>query len=560
MGYEIGMNVANIVLWNFFALCANLIAFIIIYMKANHNASLKAFFLVQISMVIWLLGKIFKTVAPTVEIRWFFVVFYYFGIILLGVSFLDFAYIYYKGHPIKKILRKLIYTVAFIQFVFVVTNPYHYLFYSFFDFFGDDFGRVFYGIVGINYLFIIIGMILCGKKFKKQLFHKGKFVKNMISLAILTPLLFNFIYITRVLESQFIKLGIGNLIFDITPIVYTWSILIFVYATFKYEFFNLTPIMKHEIATRLDTPILILNSDLEVLYTNDKFNDSFMKEKSDVYLIKKLNLTAKDQDYEILGYQNKFYKYHVSIIKSLVGKRYIIAFTDVSSYHSTKNELNKENDQLEVSNKKLEHQIAMLREISHIGARNYISRELHDILGHSLVVTIKLLEVSKMFYKNNKDRACDSLEKAQESIENGFDEMKSIKDKEILIVYNSVILERELKSMIKFIDITGIKVNFFLRGKSSFIEANVYDVVKKVATELITNVLKHSSADKLLMSISISNDNITMQVMDNGTGVKNIVKGNGLIGIDGRLSLVGGSAKYSSSKAEGFTSTIIIPL
>jgi hypothetical protein len=103
MEYQIGINVANIVLWNFFAIIVNIITFIVIYMKANHNASLKAFFVVQFSMIVWLVGKIFKTVSPTVELRWFFVAFYYFGVILLGASFLDFAYIYYKGRPIKKL-------------------------------------------------------------------------------------------------------------------------------------------------------------------------------------------------------------------------------------------------------------------------------------------------------------------------------------------------------------------------------------------------------------------------------------------------------------------------
>lgn len=557
MEYEISVGVANIVLWNFFAMIINVFAFIIMYMKANHNASLKAFFVVQFSMIIWLLGKILKTVSPTVELRWLFVVVYYFGISLLGVSFLNFAYIYSKGHPIKKKLRIFLYTIALMQFILVVTNPYHYLFYSYFNFFSDDFGKLFYLTVGINYFFIITGMLLCGKKFSKQLASEGKFKKNIITFAILTPLIFNIIYITRLWESQFVKLGMGRFIFDITPIVYTWSILIFVYATFKYEFFSLTPIMKHEIASRLDTPILILDYNLEVLYTNDKFNNDFM-ERHITNLVKQLDLSYENE--AIMEYQNKFYKYHVTFMKSINRRRYLIALTDISSYQYAKKELNRENEQLDISNKKLENQIAILKETSHVGARNFIARELHDILGHSLVLTIKLLEVSKMFYKVNKERACESLEKAQNSIKNGFNEMKNIKNKDITQSYNSAILERELGRMIKLVDISGLKVNFFFRGENKYIEERIYNTVKKIATELVTNSLKHSNADKLLLSISILDDKIVMQVMDNGIGVKNIVKGNGLIGIDGRLSLVGGKARYSSGESEGFTSNILIPL
>lgn len=75
--YAEQISVATIALWNFAALIVNVIAFVALYMKANKNVSLKAFFIVQLAMMIWLVGKIFKTVAPTVEIRWACIVFYY---------------------------------------------------------------------------------------------------------------------------------------------------------------------------------------------------------------------------------------------------------------------------------------------------------------------------------------------------------------------------------------------------------------------------------------------------------------------------------------------------
>ncbi len=48
--------------------------------------------------------------------------------------------------------------------------------------------------------------------------------------------------------------------------------------------------------------------------------------------------------------------------------------------------------------------------------------------------------------------------------------------------------------------------------------------------------------------------------MDNGIGCKKIKKGNGLKGVDNRLSLVGGKAKHNTSLNEGFSSNISIPL
>jgi len=546
------IKVATITLWNFAALLINVIAFGIMYMKGNKNKKLKLFFVVQLAMFIWLLGKVLKTVSPIVEMRWFFIVFYYFGICLLEASFIDFSYTYYKDEYLKSKWRIGIYFLALCQFLIVVTNPYHYLFYSRFSFWGDGFGPVFYVHVVINYALIIIGMILCSIRFKEHIKEKTRFRRNLINIAILTPVLFNFVYITKILHALFRYLGIQ--VFDITPIVYTWSLLVFIYVTFKYEFFDLSPIMKHEISKKLELPIIIVDSNNKVLYKNSEFENAFTCEEDIVG-----QLVHNDLDNLVICKENK-YRYSVDLHESLEGKKYIIGFTNVTAYELAKKALATENKDLSYSNKKLEGQIEMLKQSSLVGARNYIARELHDILGHSLVVTIKLLEVSKMYYRVNKDSAKDSLDKARLSIKDGFEEMKAIRLKDCTKIYNTLALEKEMRSMLKVLDVSGVDVKLYMRCPKVNLDDKVYDTIKRVLTEIVTNTLKHSKASKLLMTVSIKDNHINVQAMDNGKGVKNLVKGNGLNGIDGRLSLVGGKAKYKSEKEEGFLTNIVIPI
>jgi len=555
MRYGWDVEVATIVLWNFFAFIVNIVAFVIIYMKANKNKSLNAFFIVQFSMMIWLIGKILKTVSPTVELRWFFIVFYYLGICLLEVSFLDFSYIYYKGKTMNKKIRRSIYLVGVIQFIIIVTNPLHHKFYSAYNFWGDDFGYAFYAHMAINYLFILIGMVFCSIKFKKQISNKSKVEKNLITIAILVPIGVNILYITRTLERLFIYLGIQ--IFDITPLIYTWSLLVFVYATFKYEFFELTPIMKHEVAKELDNPVLILNNKFEILYTNSQFKKVF---KDSEEINSKLTLNKDTTGDSIFYYNNRYYTYCINKYNGIDGEKLIIFFTDVTSYELAKTALAEENEVLAISNAKLENQINLLKQTSHVGAKNYIARELHDILGYSLVVTIKLLEVSKILYKKNKERAYDSLEKANTAIQEGFENMKNITSKNSDIVYNTNMLEKEIKSMLKIVDVSGIGASYFMRGKKTIVDEKMYDTIKKIITEIVTNILKHANATKMFVSIDATSEEIKIQIMDNGIGTKNIVKGNGLNGIDGRLSLVGGKARYTSENKEGFVVNIRIPL
>lgn len=551
MEEAIRIEVATITLWNFAAIIVNVIAFVLLYVNANRNASLKAFFIVELSMVIWLSGKVFKTVSPTEEIRWAFIVFYYFGIIFLAVSFLDFAYIYNKGKPMRRAFRICIYALGVVQFVVVLTNPYHYLFYSRYNFWGDDFGKLFYVHLVINYLFILIGMVLCSLRFNKQLKEKTKLGKLLIIFAILAPLVLNFLYISRVLQSIFNRLNIQ--VFDITPIVYTWSLAIFLYATFKYEFFDLTPMIKDEVTRNLDTPILITDVHGKALYANKKFEMLF----ENVAGVVKHLFNAEANTFI---WYDKYYRCHQYEVQKMGNAKFIISLHDITSYQMVNNALILENQRLETVNRKLETQIRLLKQTSHLGARNYVARELHDIIGHSLVISMRLLEAGKIFYDKNKTKPIHNLERAKQVIKSGFKEISNVKDKDSRATYNVSILEREIKTMLKTVDVSGIKTNFFLRGSRKNMEEMVFDIIKKVSTELVTNTLKHSGATSLFLSIIFEEDRVVISQMDNGRGFESLKKGNGLSGIDGRLSLVNGIARYTSSAGEGFNANILIPL
>lgn len=551
MEYANKVEIATISLWNYFAIVIHVIAFVILFMKAQKNASLKAFFIVQFSMFIWLIGKVLKTVSPTEGIRWFFIVFYYFGIILLGVSFLDFAYIYNKGKPLKTFVRIFIYGLGVVQFITVLTNPCHYLFYSRYNFFGDDFGKLFYLHIVINYIMILIGMVLCTQKFKKQIKEKNKIKSNIISFAIVFPLILNFVYITRLLETLFDMLKIQ--VFDITPIVYTWSLLIFVYTTFKYEFFDLAPVIKYEITERLNTPILLTDSDYNILYANNKLKTVFNVPQA----VLKNILNTKS---EVLKQDDRYYKYEFYEVNKMGHLKYIITFDDITSYLLARNALDTENVCIEEANEKLEEQIQLLKQTSRISARNYVARELHDVMGHSLVVTMKLLEVSKISYSKDKKRVVDSLEKARESVRLGFKEMLKVKENDVDAVYNVATLEREIRTMLKTVNFSGIRTNVYFRGSSQNIEEKAYDIIKKVSIELVTNTLKHSGATMLYLSIVFEKNSAFISLMDNGRGADDLTKGNGLNGIDSRLSLVGGKARYNTGEGEGFCANIVIPM
>jgi signal transduction histidine kinase len=534
-------------------------------MRAKRDYSVKAFLVMQVSIIGWMVFKIFKTISPTEMTRWSFIVAYYACICIFEIAFLEFGYALYKEKPLSNKVKAVLYPIAMIQFLIVITNPYHYLFYSTYDFWRDSFGILFYVHIVIEYSFILIGFIYCARMFKRHLGNKNKWYRYIVVAAIILPLILNFLFITKVIHSFVFSLGI-KVIFDITPIVFTWSTLTFVYVTFKDDLMSISPLMKHEIVHKLDTPIGVLDSAFDVIYLNEKMKsllgyDYNKKSKVIINQIKKDNpglIQEIKTDIEIEGL------YLIGFIKSVYSLKetqYIITVMEVTSYKTLEIQTIGKQKELEKINKKLNKTIEVLKETSWTMARNYVARELHDIIGHSLVVTIKLLEVAKLYSKEDKSLSIEALSDAVVSIDTGMDSMDAISDKSSFeSEYTGEILKKDLLKLLEDFKNMGIESNLIFKGSLYTISDKLYDIIKKVCTELMTNTLKHSEAKKIFVSVNIKKTVIDILVIDDGKGTSNIIKGNGLKGIEERLKLAGGSIHFNTSRGDGFMSKITIVL
>lgn len=558
-------EIFTISIWQLIALIALVIAFVVLFMKANRTPSLKAYFYVLFTIALWLIGKIFKTVSPTVDIRWSFIVLYYLAICLLEVAFLECGYAYYKGRSFRIKTKVFLYLLPLIQFVVILTNPYHHLFYSKYDFYHDSFGSLFYLHVVIEYVYITIGIVLCAIKLRSQFKYKSKGYKYLLATATLGPIILNILYITRVLQKIFYFISFP-IIFDVTPIIFTWSTLLFVYATFKYEFFDLSPIMKHEIVHKLDTPICIIDNSGDVLFFNERLNDRFMFNDNPAELLDMIRANRKqltsgecEPSFDhLFEHAQNFYIYYAKRINSLGGTKFIIVYNNVTSYVLAREKRSSNHQELRRINQELNEQIEILKNTSKVGARNFVARELHDIIGHSLVVTMKLLEVAKLAHQN-QEMVVDSLKKARISLLGGIHEIKQVNRRDSH-VYTGHMLKKELQATGRKVKDSGLSMAFYFKGEQYKIDEKVYDIIKRVCTELITNTLKHANAQGMLLSCTIHENLILICYMDDGKGVDQLVKGNGISGIETRLSFVDGHARFSTSKNEGFTANITIPV
>lgn len=561
MDYELKLEIFTISIWQLAALIVLLIAFVIMYMKASKTPSRKAFFMVQLAIGIWLVGKIFKTVSPNVDLRWAFIVMYYFGICMLEAAFLEFGFAYKYGRQFRNKERILVYALPVAQFILVATNPYHHLFYATYNFYRDTFGTLFYAHVLIEYIYIFTGIVLCSSKVRQQFKLKHPLYRLLIGVAVIGPIILNLLYISRVLGDFFDLIGL-KIIFDVTPIVFTWSLLLFVYATFKYAFLDISPVMKHEIINKLATPVCLIDDFGRIIFSNNEMDSLLECHECRHHMMKFIQnqlhlIRSESVSSHHLEIDHKHFLYHTKPISSIEGKRYLMVFNDMTDMENTRIGLEQAIDTLKSSNDKLNHQINVLRETSKISARNFVARELHDIIGHSLVVTMKLLEVGRLSFDGDQSLLEDSLIKAKQVTTSGIERMKEVNLHETGD-YNSRVLKKSLNTMISEIDVPEFDVKLLFKGDDLMLEEVVYDTIIKVSKELITNTLKHAQADRMMLSYKLRGERITINAMDNGIGCKTLIKGNGLNGIEERLKAVKGTAEFKTIPGEGFVSQIVI--
>ncbi len=541
------------------AIIISLILLIVFFVRVKRDWSLYSFCLAQLSIIFWMVFKIFKTVAPNEIIRWISVVCYYFFIYAFEVAIFNFAYsLYRKSKPGKDENLALI-ILAFMQFLVVFTNPIHHQFYKVYNFHMDRFGTMFYVNQGILYLLIIISLYYGILHFRDKLKDFSFRYKLGMSIIIMVPMIINMLYLTGVLKYITKYFSITTY-FDITPIAFLLADFVFYYATFDKEIIGIRPLMRHEIVSNLDTATYVLDSSFRVIYSNDKSIDLLGSEgKTRVEdEVKALGMRAKTSEKAEFDCDNKSIILHALKVDNLWETQYVVTLDDVSEYKQIQEEIRLQNLKLYALNADLREAIKELENASKIGARNFVAKELHDIIGHSLVVVIKLMEVAKMYSYKDRKLSKLALDDGILTLNDGIEDMANIREHKD--VYNTNMLQEEISKMLTRIKTSDIKTHFNFKGIKKEIKAETYDTLIRVCGELVTNSIKHASASAIFISVSIEKSGINISVMDDGIGCDDLVEGNGLKGIRERLGQIGGKIDFICSQNEGFMSKIAVSL
>ena len=201
--------------------------------------------------------------------------------------------------------------------------------------------------------------------------------------------------------------------------------------------------------------------------------------------------------------------------------------------------------------------------------RKRVARELHDELGQALSGLALHSEATERFIHSDPDRALDQLSLTRHLIARTTQEMYNL----ILALRPSVLDDLGLSAALhahleRSLTGTGIEFQFDASQLTGRLPPVVETTLYRVFQEALSNVVKHSGADHLKITLARRDGIFEGEIEDNGRGFDldqlkpetDNPHGLGLLGMQERVAQCNGVMDIHSRPGEGTRIRIVIPL
>jgi signal transduction histidine kinase len=194
--------------------------------------------------------------------------------------------------------------------------------------------------------------------------------------------------------------------------------------------------------------------------------------------------------------------------------------------------------------------------------RKSIARELHDEVGQSLTGVLLEMANLSLLIRNQKTAL----------LEPKAAEIKKQVEDSIVVVRNMALLLRP--PMLDDLGLlpalqwqareitrrSGIRVKIAAEGVPENLRDNLKTCIYRIVQEALHNVMQHAAARTVRVSIHMEEGRIYLSIQDDGKGFVKGERGMGLLGMEERVSHLGGSFAVESEPGEGAIVRVILPV
>ncbi len=202
-----------------------------------------------------------------------------------------------------------------------------------------------------------------------------------------------------------------------------------------------------------------------------------------------------------------------------------------------------------------------------------IAMELHDELGQSLAAL--KMQISIMEHdlgneqENQQERLKIWLNKLREDIRQTIEEVRRLSKNLSPVIIDDLGLDAALRHLVEnFIGTHGITCCFHPAPLTVISSADGKRIVYRLVQETMNNICKHAKATHIDFAIRVNENEVHLQVTDNGRGfnLEEVAdqppsqRGIGLTSMSERVKMLGGSVDIQSNIGEGTAVAFTIPV
>ena len=182
------------------------------------------------------------------------------------------------------------------------------------------------------------------------------------------------------------------------------------------------------------------------------------------------------------------------------------------------------------------------------------SRDLHDLLGHSLSTIVVKSELANRLSATDPGRAAREMADVEQIARTALGDVR-----ETVSGYRSLSLAQELDGAREALAAGGVACTVTPADRA--LPARVEAVLAWVVREAVTNVLRHARASHCEIVLEASDESATLDVLDDGVGADQATgSGTGLAGLGERLAAAGGRLVSGALPGGGFRLHAEIPV
>lgn len=186
------------------------------------------------------------------------------------------------------------------------------------------------------------------------------------------------------------------------------------------------------------------------------------------------------------------------------------------------------------------------------------SRDLHDLLGHTLSVIVVKSEAARRLAPRDMDAALAQITDIESVGRQALTEIR-----EAVTGYREGSLSTELDRARSALEATGIEP--VVRHSGAPLAAQTEALLGWVVREAVTNAVRHSGAGRCEITVEGSAERVLLRVVDDGRGPSATVGvggtgGTGLKGLTERLAAAGGRLEAGTGPRGGFVVTAELPV